>query len=448
MKLVFKIVGLTIGLFVIFIFGVVFFSLQSTPTMINKHVVDVVAASESKVAAKRLIDSLNSKEQPVIVSLSQLEINGLSALSNRAIPQLTVDVVIEHNTAKLDAVLELSLPKPFKYLNISGLLLPNKEGLHLDDISVGGLSISGKRFLSLVQWSINTFVENDLGTKVTKMVKWVKIFDDKVEASVVIPQNLNDLEDKKSGFVTLREKLSLFGGKIDDPMRVASYYSQLTQQIDVLNVHYKERLSISYYINLMFTIVEQQKENDLIDSKQSSAIQENSAAFMALAVYFGSDSFELMIGDIKPLNRKQRLHRKLLRRVVTLNNRVDLQKHFIYSVAFQLFSNTTTSDTIGELKELLDSNGGSGFSFADLMADRAGTRLAQLVTSNEKTARKVQLLLNKNIKESGFMPTVIGLPEGISAKKFETQYVNAHSVNYQKMLTFIDNQLALLPLYQ
>ena len=98
MKLVFKIVGLAIGLFVVFILGVVFFSLQSTPKIINKHIVDVAAASESKVAAKRLIDSLKSKEQPVVVSLSQLEINGLSAFANRAIPQVLFDVVIHHNT--------------------------------------------------------------------------------------------------------------------------------------------------------------------------------------------------------------------------------------------------------------------------------------------------------------------------------------------------------------
>lgn len=448
MKLVFKIVGLTIGLFVVFILGVVFFSLQSTPKIINKHIVDVAAASESKVAAKRLIDSLKSKEQPVIVSLSQLEINGLSAFANRAIPQLLFDVVIHHNIAKLDAVIDLPLPKPFRYLNISGLLLPNEKGLHLGDIHIGGISISGKYFISVAEWAINTLVERDLGTTLAEMVKWVKIIDDKVEVSINIPEDINNLEDKKSGFIALREKLSLFGGKIDDPERVASYYYQFIEQIDILKLPYIERLNIAYYIELMFTIVDQQRVNDLIDNKNPSAIQENSAAFMALAVYFGSDSFELMIGGIKHLNRKQHQERKLLQRVVTLNNRVDLQKHFIYSVAFQLFSNTAASDTIGELKEFLDSNGGSGFSFADLMADRAGTRLAQLVTSNEKIARKTQLLFNKNIKESDFMPKVTGLPEGISAKNFETQYVNVHSVDYKKMLDFIDNQFASLPLYQ
>ena len=448
MKLAFKIAGLTLSFFVLFIVVVLFFSLQSTPTIMNKHTVDVAAASESKIAAKRLIDSLKSKEQPVIVSLSQLEINGLSAFSNRAIPQLVFDVVIQHNTAKLDAAVELPLPKPFKYLNISGLLLPNEQGLLLGDINVGGISLSGKRFLSFAQWIINTFVEKDLGTTMTEMVQWVKIFDDKVEVSIDIPQDLNNIEDKKSGFVALREKLSLFGGKIDDPKRVASYYAHFVRQLDVIKLPYNERLSITFYIDLMFSIVEQQQANDLIDNKQPSAIQENSAAFMALAVYFGSESFELMIGDTKNLSRKQHLNRELLQRVVTLNNRVDLQKHFIYSVAFQLFSNTAASDTIGELKEFLDSDGGSGFSFADLMADRAGTRLAQLVTSNEKTARKVQLLLKKNTQESDFMPKVKGLPEGISAEKFEKQYVNAHSADYQKMLDFIDNQLASLPLYQ
>lgn len=444
----FKIIGMIIIFVVLSISTVAFLSLQSSPKMINKHVVDVAAASGSKEAAKRLIDSLKSKKQPVVVSLSQLEINGLSAFANRAVPHLAVDVLIHNKTATLDAAIELPLPKLFRYLNISGELLPNANGLLLGNITVGSISVSGKYFITLGAWVVNTFVEDKLGSTLAQMVNWVKIHDSSIEVSIDIPQDLTKPEDKKSTFITLREKLSLFGGKIDDPERVAMYYHQFVNMVDTVNLPIKQRINLTYYIHKIFSLVNKQKLNALSNNITLNAVQENSAGLMALAVYFGSSSFELMIGGITPLTIKQQQERIALQRFVTLNNRVDLQKHFIYSVAFQLFSNTAASDTIGELKEFLDSNGGSGFSFADLMADRAGTRLAQLATSNEINAHKVQLLLNGKVNESDFMPDISGVPEGISAKVFEKEYRDVSSSNYQKMLAFIDSQLASLAIYK
>jgi hypothetical protein len=170
---------------------------------------------------------------------------------------------------------------------------------------------------------------------------------------------------------------------------------------------------------------------------------------MALVLYFGTDKFELLVGDISKLSTKQIQQRNMLRSRVKLRKRVDTQKHFIYSVALQLFGTSKASNAIGELKEFLDSNiGGSGFSFADLMADRAGTRLAMLATNSDKSALKVQKSLADITDETLLLPELTGLPEGISQQAFELYYRDINSKIYNEMLDNIDQQLQTIPVYK
>ncbi len=105
----------------------------------------------------------------------------------------------------------------------------------------------------------------------------------------------------------------------------------------------------------------------------------------------------------------------------------------MYSVALQLFGNSKASDAIGELKEFLDSNpGGSGFSFADLMADRAGTRFARLATESEASGTALyKTPLPTALTENDFMPQIQGIPEGISADLFNENYRDVDSARIQ-----------------
>ena len=104
---------------------------------------------------------------------------------------------------------------------------------------------------------------------------------------------------------------------------------------------------------------------------------------------------------------------------------------------------------LDELKEFLDSkNGGSGFSFADLMADRAGTRLSMLATDSDESALKVQEHLADITDEALLLPELTGLPEGISQQAFEFYYRDINSKIYREMLKSIDEQLQTIPVYK
>ncbi len=445
MKLTFKILGLFLITSIILISIIGLVALQSKPKFENNNTVNVQAATESKAAAKRFIDSIKSKKQPVLLSLSQAELNSLNALVYRAFPKVVSDVIIQNETAKLNISVELPLPSFIKYLNFSGDLYPSDKGLELGNVSVGSITLPGNTLVSLTRWVVDTFVQDELGTKIVSMVQWVTLKEQHLKVSLLVPDDMNQLQQGKSGLFALRDNLALFG----DVKKVKYYHSALVEHLELSQDRSALNTELPYYLQTMFALAKIRTFSDHANGGTTSAIQENYSALMALALYFGSNSFELLVGDVSNLTSSQRQTRTFLRRKVTLRNRVDLQKHFMYSVALQLFGNSKASDAIGELKEFLDSNpGGSGFSFADLMADRAGTRFARLATESEVAALQIQNTITNSLTENDFMPQIHGIPEGISADLFNENYRDVESTEYKQMISFLDDRLAELTLYR
>jgi hypothetical protein len=91
-------------------------------------------------------------------------------------------------------------------------------------------------------------------------------------------------------------------------------------------------------------------------------------------------------------------------RKVTLNGRTDSPQHFTISAALAAHAGSPLSDAIGLYKEVDDSRRGSGFSFNDLAADRAGTRFGDLATRSPASARQLQQRVAFGIREPDFMP--------------------------------------------
>ena len=79
--------------------------------------------------------------------------------------------------------------------------------------------------------------------------------------------------------------------------------------------------------------------------------------------------------------------------------------------------------TVGIAKELMDATpGGTGFSFVDLTADRAGTLFAEAATRSPEAARAMQSRVRNGVKIADFCPEVVGLPEGLSRDEFQADY--------------------------
>jgi len=414
-------------------------ALQSSPHIQPKHHVDANSAAENQRIVHRLVRSIRSEDPLIYLQATQSELHGLSAFGHRAVSQLTSDIILFQNNALIKFSIELPLPNFVKYLNVEVMLIASQEGLDIDTVTIGNIALSGNLLINSAEWLANIYVKDEFGTELLSMIKSVDITSQQLSVGVVLSESLKDdpLNNKNSLFA-LRDKLALYG----DVEVIRFYHQSLVETIEQSK---NRKLSFAEYIGFTFGLV---KQRNLAGITESLA-EENRAALMALVLYFGTSKFELLVGDISQLSSTQLQQRNTLRAKVKLRQRVDIQKHFIYSVALQLFGTSTASNAIGELKEFLDSkSGGSGFSFADLMADRAGTRLAMLATDSDESALKVQEYLADITDEALLLPELTDLPEGISQRAFELYYRDINSKVYGEMLKSIDEQLQTIPVYK
>ncbi len=77
--------------------------------------------------------------------------------------------------------------------------------------------------------------------------------------------------------------------------------------------------------------------------------------------------------------------RRLHVRPATFKGRRDHAQHFCVSAFLTAFAGKTTAAAAGLMKELMDAQGGSGFSQDDLVADRLGIEFAQSMLDGNKT---------------------------------------------------------------
>jgi hypothetical protein len=131
----------------------------------------------------------------------------------------------------------------------------------------------------------------------------------------------------------------------------------------------------------------------------------------------------------------------------TLGGRQDLRQHFTLSAALAALGSSGMSFGIGEAKELLDAGrvGGSGHSFDDLAFDRAGIRLFDL--SMAVSPATLPDLVDRITAEAAIVPSIDGLPSGLTEAQFVARYQSIDSPAYDAMLAEIDNRIAVLPVY-
>lgn len=133
---------------------------------------------------------------------------------------------------------------------------------------------------------------------------------------------------------------------------------------------------------------------------------------------------------------------------VTLQGREDFAQHFTVSAFLAAVAGEEMADAAGLYKELQDSLGGSGFSFNDLAADRAGSRLGEDCTRSPMHARRMQGLLAGVREEGVFFPRVDDLPEFMSQAEFRRRFGGVGAPAYQALVKNIEERIAALDIYR
>ncbi|MBR9784408.1 MAG: hypothetical protein GYB34_08660 [Gammaproteobacteria bacterium] len=111
----------------------------------------------------------------------------------------------------------------------------------------------------------------------------------------------------------------------------------------------------------------------------------------------------------------------------------------------ELTTNVSLSNKVGLYKELLDSEGGSGFSFDDLVADRAGTKLAHIATLDNKHAVHVQGWFASN--EIILLPKLEFPKNQLQSNNFERYFGEDKNGEFEAMLERVDSAVDSLEMY-
>ena len=167
------------------------------------------------------------------------------------------------------------------------------------------------------------------------------------------------------------------------------------------------------------------------------AASENRAALLTLALHASGRG----LGTLVPAAKAWRQPRFM---PVTLYGREDFPQHLLISAVIAIEGGGPLADAIGVYKEVADAQGGSGFSFNDIAADRAGTRLGLLAKS---APEQLQARLAAGLQESQFMPDVSDLPEFLTEADFKKTYGGVDAPAYRQMLADIERRLDATALF-
>jgi hypothetical protein len=131
--------------------------------------------------------------------------------------------------------------------------------------------------------------------------------------------------------------------------------------------------------------------------------------------------------------------------MITLGGRHDLAQHFVVSATLAAWSGEPVADAIGLYKELDDARHGSGFSFIDLTADRAGTRFGELLV---KKPEALMTRVKGGLQDRQLLPVFSDLPEDLHQNEFRQRFESPDSPQFKALSREIERRLDSLPLYQ
>lgn len=385
-----------------------------------------VTADEKRQLTEILTKPQVSHDGSRRLRLSEDEINQMLAM---AVTQVFPAAKGRVETGLDSVVTDVSIPVGRSgsspgYMNVHMEWLVAMNGdrptARLERCRVGKLAIPAL-ILSLAMTHAQQIVANDMDLK--RIMNSIGSLQVKPGAAEVVMKSKDIVKE------VLPSLLARLGRNPNITSKVRVYYSHLVDQAkDMPKEERFERLVAS-----AFQLAGER-------SKHEDPTLENRAAVLALAILLGHPQVEHLVGPVTDpeLRREARRHA----RGVTLRGRTDWCQHFFVSAALALTSNPVLADAAGLLKEGADSaKGGSGFSFCDLTADRAGTRFALAATRDNQAARQMQRRFADGLQIEDVFPEAADLPEGISDDRLKSEYGGVGGEKYEATIAEIERRL-------
>lgn len=382
---------------------------------------DAIAGTEALRRTKRMLTKTGEIQN---YSATLEEINSVLALASKRFHQLRGNAEIIDNTLQLRGTVQLPLGNNV-YLNAQSSI-KSGQTFSWNNSKVGNLPIPNSIANALFKMLGSRFVQSHFSSWVEDGVQSVAVSDTAINIEALLPADLPG---------QMQNTIGLLGGISSEEQEkmseLAHYYlDQLEQSSANLS---SEKEQFSSYLNILSSAVLHRVQTDNANFKE-----ELTTAVFALA-YAMTPS--IMNPFLPSVNHSFRLPN------VKLDGRDDFAKHFILSAVLEILSNKEVAFTIGELKELQDSQGGSGYSLKDIAADRAGIYFIQAISNNEIVAQRF-VSPRYVLSDLDYFPDVTGLQEGLTESEFKQRYSSTQSREYLNLIRQIDNRIAILPLYR
>lgn len=411
---------------------VLYQALEENPLVIDTTELESETLIAIKKNLKSIITKLNSNSSVKTIHITHQQISHLLSLTSHSIPSLSA----RYNQSGLNLLFAstVDLPEnPFgSYLNISTEFYDNNN-IFKGSTKIGSLSFSNQFIFNTAFFIAPVLFDRKLVNTLKNILTNTKYTHKNF--SLGIPANFSSTQ-------------LLFWLKHD--LKKLKSFAWNDTQFSSMNHYYRfldsfsrnttglNNISLLDYLNPLFTEVKAQ-------SIINNPVDENTNALLALALFVGDYNLRNVLSKITKIKSVTNSDLPSVR----LANRNDLMLHFIYSYTIEILSSTGLSLTIGELKEVYDmDNGGSGFSFADLAADRAGVQFSMMATDKHGGALHLQNFMADSDSESNFFPEIFALPEGLGLTEFKAEYQNTKSREYQSVVSEIDRRIQNLPLFR
>ena len=377
---------------------------------------------ESIGRAKRILDTNDPRRlqtgQRRMISLSYAD---LDLAANYLAQQYTggsARVVFHGNHARLTASVPVAILRIRTYVNVDALFAEATPLPAVTRLRLGRLPIPQP----VADWMLQRMIMDAIGeeayqagmTAIKKFAigngriavtyQWHSDFKENIRSALLPPED--------------RERIEVYQRRL----------SEVTRSTSSSNVALTELLPP------MFKLARER-------SRRADPLAENRAAILILSFYVNHEPLHTLLpaaGDW-PLP---------LAHTTTLNGREDFSKHFIISAVLAAKAGGVLADAVGVYKELNDSRGGSGFSFGDIAADRAGTRFGEEAIKTPDSARKLQQRVAAGIVDRDIISDTEDLPEYISEADFKRRFGGVDGAAYRKMMSDIEQRVAALVLYR
>jgi hypothetical protein len=387
--------------------------LSSAPSLSAVPAPSAEAVRRARGAAVELAMALAADGTPRRVQLSRRDLEASATLLAHGFDGLRVRPIIAGETFVSQASLQLA---DATWLNVSSRIAPGAKAFPDVTIGIGAWRVPPPLIRGILRLADGWAQWRGYGLPpTTSMVRDVAVGDDSVAATLAVPRQL---------FRVARELAGSSRPSVD-PAVLAAIYRRLSE------AGLPGDVTLATPLRLAFT-----GRRPGVD-----AVEHNRAAFIALAMYVVSPRVQRLAGSDMAIDAPQEPP------PVTLAGRRDLAKHFALSAALAATLDPRFTRAMGEWKELDDSlPGGSGFSFVDLTADRAGLHIARAALDPATAAAVADRLAAAEDGEL-FPLAARRLAEGLSEAEFSRSYGGLDAAAYAAAVQRADRLLARLPLY-